>query len=296
MLEEQEPDMDGIETEDDRYSDDEVLDQMFADDPKQDGKSGIEKEEREQWSFVGQIKKKPFEDFLKSISILNDIVVVNLTEEGIRSRVVNNENVSMVESQIGRESFDFYMIDPAGTEENRRFAIDLKKISSFIKNASKNEIIEIRYENQSAKITIKYGSFKYSTMAIDLSVCRDIKVPNISLTSKFEIDGRVLKQLVSSAKELDDVIVIESTTDDVVIRTRGEMGRMEYYVYPDQKVDPATAGFGIEYLEPVARVVGDRGDIKIEYGNDMPCRIISVNEEDHTSISYLIAPRIEEDL
>ena len=201
--------------------------------------------------------------------------------------MVDPANVTMVDAVIPAHAFDFYEAD-AG-----EIALEFGRILGMLTG---KEPVTFQVENH--QLEISTGRHKYSLRLLAPTEVKPMpRIPEIDLPAAVEIDASewvgALKAVLNILDK-SDLIVLEQ--DEKNFRLSAKSTAESYLSeWPLSELTGIRNGmsralFTMDYMSDIGKAL--TGLVKIETGLDYPMRMsFRIGE---ASVSYLVAPRIEE--
>lgn len=235
------------------------------------------------------IAMETLQGVLKALSAIDTEGKMQVGPEGWHVKMVDPANVAMIDVTIPASAFDFYQSDTG------EIALDFARIQTMLNG---KEPVTIQIVDQ--QVEISTGRHKFSLRLLDPSAVKPTpRIPEIDLPAAVEIDATEWTAALKAALAImnkSDCVIIEQTDEMFRLSAKSEA---ESYVseWPLTSLTGIKNGMGralftLDYLTDISRALA--GPVKIETGVDYPmrmsCRISKA------SVSYLIAPRIENDL
>ena len=257
----------------------------------------IAKVEKELDHFKIRIKKDYFEYFLKSVLALTDEGALNINEDGIAAQVVDPANVCMVLVSLKSNGIEEY------SSGEGKIGLPFGRISKLLEGIKKDEDILIEYLSAKNKMRIAFENLRYDTALLSLDTIRkDPKIPEIKLPVKITLDSNDFRQVITSAKKINDKITFKANIDGVIIESAGISSDMSFRMEKEDMIDFAISSgieeekssFSLDYLDDISKVMTKSDNISIEFGTNYPCRIEGAFASGYGAVEYLLAPIIED--
>ena len=222
-----------------------------------------------------RIKTALLKTFLDAVARIDAEPRLTINKTGISTIGVDPAHVALVKATIP--------ISPdLSTDEEIDVCVDAKKILAFIKNYKGTEMLDITFDG--GKTKINGGMLKFSTN--QLNDKSPPKIPNITMPAFGTAKTKELKGIIS-AKISDNVKFVVSV-HKLTVSLDNESDSISAS-YETECTGEYVASYPTDYI--VHALISD--EVNIEFGMDIPCRIKPVI--DGMEITYLVAPRIEQD-
>ena len=260
--------------------------------------------------------------WFKAVADLVEEARMNITDKGINITCVDPANVAMLIANISPEHFETFKTT-ADAADPLILGIDFTRYTPIMKDKEFTgtelflfEALPPKYIRHKLMFSVMNVNYKYETLDPE-SIRKKPNVPKIESPIKMEVPISELnkaKRAMANAG-LDhmtiDVEFWSESSDEPVLRMwNNSMDNEEVSVeiptselpsfkYTGPKHQDRIIGslYSLDYLNDIIGCLngfGGSGDVKIQLGQDFPI-IISMDFEDKSSISYLLAPRIESD-
>ncbi|MEM0373548.1 MAG: DNA polymerase sliding clamp [Sulfolobaceae archaeon] len=240
---------------------------------------------------------KEFVQFLSAVGKISDNITINLTEEGMISRHLTEDNSMMSVINISKEVFDEYVI-----EKPVSINMDIASLKKVLRKVTgKKSTIEISESEVGIRVTlrdmstgIKSTTYVKTEKSYNLQV---LKEPNVSLSVSFTLEGKIFKHIVDEASLIGDQLNFKAEKDYIEIYSEGT-GKLYKATLRSEKplkelrIDSETeAAYNMEHMKDVAKAIGSMKIITIEFGKNTPIKIYSKGETGGY-IGFWVAPRI----
>jgi proliferating cell nuclear antigen len=196
----------------------------------------------------------------------------------------------MVSIKAGLAAFDFYKATTGDV------ALDFKKLESLAKG---KESVAMELEEETHKLFISVGRAKYTMSLLDpTGIKASPRIPELDLPAAIVMSGADLLDAVVSALKVSDHVVLEQHEDAFTFSAKGDIDAFTM-PFPLAELTGVKQGesrslFSLDYITDIAKVAANSKEVKIETGIDYPSRI-SFSPAANVEITYLMAPRIEQD-
>ncbi|MBC7081548.1 MAG: DNA polymerase sliding clamp [Thermoplasmatales archaeon] len=245
--------------------------------------------------FQGKIKADFMKLITNAIEILVDEAKIKIKEDGIYGRMVDPAHVGMIDFKIEKDAFDEYKLD-----DEEEIAFDLEKLSGILKIAGSNDMVEIKYGKEEARLIIRIGNITKKIGLLDASEMPDTKVPSLELPAEIVAPTEKLYQTIRCTEGISDHIILEGDKDYFEMRAEGDNDSVELRLSKEELIsikcnDKVKSMFPIDYLGDMIKIAKDASqEAKIYLGNNYPVKIY-FEALGVIKITYLLAPRIESD-
>ena len=277
-------------------------------DAKTDGKEEDKEEKTDELEikaptqFSMTIDKGTLEDLLKPVAFLSDDARVNIDENGVSITVVDTANVCMVSATLKKEGTAMWSSVFADELDEGAIGFDVKEILRFIGSADKESDVLVEYLPGMSRIRVGLGNLRYDLALMSLDVIKKSpKAPEIDLPVRMVLEGKEFRHIVASAEKIGDYIGFRASDLGVTAYSKSETTDMslnmlksdmaEYGIDSAEKKD-INATYAIEYMTPISKVMANKTEMTMKFGDDYPCSIETTFDYGKGDIKYLLAPRI----
>ena len=224
-------------------------------------------------------------------AVVEDDIKLQIDENGFHIEAVDASNVAMVFLQAKKEAFDFYQ---AGKLELAMSLVTLTKYTDI-----KDVPVSVELDEATHRLKISQGKTKYNMSLIDpTSIKAGPRIPQLDMPCEVVMRGSDFQDAVRAVEKVADHAIFEQDEDKFSISAKGDIdsANVEFTLseLTGVKHGMSRALFSLDYLYPDMARVFAKTSIKIETGIDYPCRV-SLNIGENIFVSYLLAPRIEQE-
>lgn len=228
---------------------------------------------------------------LKGLNILVNEARFRFEQDGLKVMAVDPANVAMVSVNLPATSCEVYTVDG----EEVVVGVNIDGLSDILKLARKRDIAEMIIDD--SNLTLRFGCLEYSIALIDPSAIRkEPKEPELELPAKAVLNAGEFKKAIQSADKVTDHIVFRSDSESFYIEAKGDVDAIKvdfrYDLIEHNKAE-ARSMFSVEYLKEFVRIAGNKDNVTIYLGNDMPLRLHFGVDGGKLEVEYILAPRIE---
>ncbi|OYT35415.1 MAG: hypothetical protein B6U87_00360 [Candidatus Aenigmarchaeota archaeon ex4484_52] len=243
-----------------------------------------------------------FKDAINAINELVDEGKLKFTKDGLNIKETDPTMISMIDFNFGKENFEKYDI-----ADEQEIPISFSQLNLILKRMSANDKLFIKNEKDKnyLELTInKENSKKFSIPVLDLE---DKKLPDINLEFKaiIEINKTILTESILDAVVIGETLVFAADKNKLSFFCSEDMNKLEIdldkkdknvfsFEFKEDKLDTIKSKYSLEYLKKIEKAGKISDIVKLELGNDYPIRITYSNKEKNISISYVLAPRVED--
>ncbi len=246
--------------------------------------------------FKAVISAEILRDAIEAVSSLVDEVKFTISENGMELKAVDPANVAMVSFRLDPKAFEYF------EATSGEIGVDLTRLIDVLSMADRGDNVTLELDEENHKLKIGVGSLSYTLSLIDPSAVRkEPRVPELDLPAHVTLPGSQLRKGIKAAEKVSDHVVLGVTDepeDQFYMEARGDIDSLKLTMPSTEllglKPGKARSLFSLEYLSDMSKSIGKAQEVTLEMGLDYPLKI-SFKIGQGVDISYLLAPRIEQD-
>ena len=246
--------------------------------------------------FSATIDAKILQEAIGSAKVLVDECKLRLDSDSFRIRAVDPANVGMVDLELSPSAFVSYESDGVV------LGINLSRLSDITNIARSDENIDLDFDEEAQKLTIRAGGLRYTLALIDpASIRKEPDLPDLDLPAKVVIEGRSLDQGIKAADMVSDHIALGVDPDSKTfyIRAKGDTDDVQLELKQDEVISlqPALAHslFSLDYFKDMNKAIPKSTPVTLSIGEEYPIQINFPIADGNGQVTYLLAPRIQSD-
>jgi proliferating cell nuclear antigen len=245
----------------------------------------------------GAIEAQHLKEFISTIDVIVDELVLHVTEEGIYANGVSPDEVMMGESIISKRAWKRYEVDGG------RLGLQLDKVTEILSLADRDSLIQFSYDEPTKKLTVTVDGVDYTLAVTDPDSIRTLSgLPDIPLTITFECAGSVFKKIVEAAEIVMEGSAEFSASDDTVQFTAADdVDDFSTDLEEDHRLtaltidtdEEASVILGEDFIVPVAKkAISKQNEVTARFGDELPLVVKQGRNEGKVQHRTLIAPRV----
>ena len=265
--------------------------------------------------FKAKIDSTVLRECIESLTAIVDEGKFRLTESGLKLRAVDPANVAMVSFELQRDAFDLFQfaVKESGSEADTEadteaeaeskskdeieLGIDFVKFFGILGIGGKDEV-ELELDEHAQKLFTRMGSLAYTLSLLDPSSLRkEPKVPELEFPVQVIIETEMFRRTIRAAEKVGDHIVLGVDGEVFYMETEGEMDKLRLGLRKDQLIQltPGTVHslYSLDFIAAMSKGMSHVENITLNLGKDYPLRLDFEVAEGKGKVSYLLAPRIE---
>lgn len=234
---------------------------------------------------------KLFKEAFESISRIVDEVQIQADSEGLRLKALDRNHITFVMFELKAHVFDEYICDAP-----EKINIDSSELSKILKKLKTSDILRLSVDEGNFTLIFDGDALrKFNIRLIDLEYDNPTP-PNITLPCKINIPSKLLSDALSDMDLFSDKLTFQIDQDYFTIKTDGEFGDADIkYLHGENIRQMAESIFSIEKLVDMMKSSKFSDNCIIELGEQMPLKLTMNLPADQGYLSFLLAPRIEQE-
>jgi len=158
----------------------------------------------------------------------------------------------------------------------------------------------VSLDRQQSRLVVSFEGLEYTLSLLDPDSLRDEpELPDISLSAQVVLEGRQLSRGITATDMVDDHLKISVSDDSLMFTAEGDVDDVELEVTADEAIDMTNADvssmYSLQYLTDMSKPISNDAAVTLDVGDEYPLRITFTFAEDSGVVTYMLAPRIEED-
>lgn len=242
--------------------------------------------------FKAKVKASVLKGVIEAASPLVDEIKMHLTPDGISIRTVDPAHVAMVDISLGAKAFQEYKAT------DFELGLDLDKLKELLSLGSGEEVIGLDFKEDQNRLVVTIGNLVRRMSLIDPSGMPDPKVPNLNLPNKVRIKASELAQGIKASKSISDHLALVADENGFEVIAEGDTDTVNLKLTKNQLVELKASErtkslFSLDYFSNLVKAADANTDLSLALGSDYPVRIEFDIADGHGHVTYLLAPRIE---
>lgn len=236
------------------------------------------------------INWKQFKSIIETTDKVLDEIRFTADSEGIRFSVLDRGHVSFFNANFEREYFDTYKI-----EEPETFTVATGELLQVLRRGKNDEDMTITVTDSNLIILFTGAGKRKFTINLIETDYSSPTAPQLNLpVNDICISFKEFKETIKDCNVFGDKFKIKADKNEFIISGGDEFGGYEGNIYVDESLESVASIFAIDKIQDTFKLeVTD--ELLICLGNDTPL-ILKWNDNFGLEVSYLLAPRIEEEM
>lgn len=242
--------------------------------------------------FKAEIKSETFKNLMSVISTVVDEVKMTIHPDVLTMKAIDPMHVAMIDISVDKEAFISYEAD------DTEIGLDLDKIKSILKLAGPGDTIGMEHNPAQGMLVMTIGNIERRMGLVDSTSLSDPKVPAVELPASVKIRFDQLQKGIRAAESISDSdhIKIKVDTSGFEMSCTGDVDLASLKI-PAAEIDmtmeaPVQSSYPLDYFSSIVKVVPSEF-VEIQLDNNYPVKLNFEIAEGHAHITYLLAPRIE---
>lgn len=244
--------------------------------------------------FKAEIRSDTLKGLVSVISTLVDEAKFKISAEGVNLKAVDPAHVAMIDLTVGKGAFESYSAD------NAELGVDLDKMKELLKLAGSGDLIAMEQDEAQGRLVLKVGNITRRMNLVDTAGMNDPKVPQLSLPVNIDVAITELQRGMKAAESISDHIALSADEDSFELFCEGDTDTVSLKL-DRTKLAGITATskvrslFPLDYFSNLVKAIPSDTVVRISLGNDYPVKLGFTFAGGNGEVSYLLAPRIEND-
>ncbi|MCD7781265.1 MAG: proliferating cell nuclear antigen (pcna) [Methanosphaera sp.] len=232
-----------------------------------------------------------FKTSFDAISSIVDEVQIEVDSDGLRLNAIDRSHITYINLELKESLFDIYECD-----KPLKLNLDTEELMKVLKRARSDDVMELTTEEGSLVLTFEGRAKKtFKVKLIDLEYDTP-SAPEIDYPVTIGIPIDVLKETIQDIEIVADRIKISIDEDNMVLEAVGDFADAKVEYLHGEKVDTdVSAVYAIENIKEMLKAEKFADNTYLSLGDDMPVTLTLELLNDEGKLSFLLAPRIEEE-
>jgi proliferating cell nuclear antigen len=231
-----------------------------------------------------------------AISVISELVLevkAKVTKKGFEIIAIDPANVALVVLKIPSNVFSQYSVD-----KEEELGLNLEDFKQVLKRIGSSLTIE-RKEN-----TLKLRTHEGAKRAFSLSLIEveqeDRKIPELNFDTKIEIPSSTFSDVINDALVVADSasLITNKEKDTFTVHAKGTLNQAKTEFDSDEiklEAQDSKSKYSLEYLAKFVKASRMAPKLAINYSSDYPARFDFLDPETKVELSFILAPRVEEE-
>ena len=236
---------------------------------------------------------------MKTVSNLISEGLLQIQEDGIRLVAADPAMVALVDLRLEEGSFETYEVD-----EEDKIGLNLENLYSILRRANSDDSVTLEVDEEQADFHITMEGASTRNFSLPILNLSEDDIPSVDdldqFTATVDMESSLFSDAIGDAMVVGDSVVFESDGDSLEIVAEGDQSTVDFRVDEESpgvvEIDGADARsmFALEYLNKMSGAKSISENTRLRIGEDFPMRV-EFTAPENASLSFILAPRIEED-
>lgn len=242
--------------------------------------------------FKARLKGDVLKEMIKVVSTLVDEVKWNITAEGIDLKAVDPAHVAMVDLSLSKGAFE--ELEATDCE----LGIDIDKMKEVLSLAKAGDILDMNHDEEHNKLVVRIENITRHMSLVDIMGMSDPKMPQLNLPATIKLAAAELTQGIKASESISNHIALVANSDGFELSSQGDTDSVSLKLRKDLLLsiecsEPVRSLFSLDYFSNMVRSVPSAGVVSLAIGQDYPAMVTFEIAEGNGEVTYLLAPRIE---
>lgn len=232
-----------------------------------------------------------FKTSFDAISSIVDEVQIEVDSDGLRLNAIDRSHITYVHLELKESLFDIYECD-----KPMKLNLDTEELMKVLKRSKSDDVMELTVDAGSLVLTFE-GSVKktFKVKLIDLEYDAPTP-PQIEYPVELSMPISTLKETIQDIEIVADRVAFSVDADNLTLTAVGDFADAEVeYLHGEQISEDVRSIFAIENIKEMLKAEKFADSTTLSLGNDMPLTLSLKLINDEGELTFLLAPRIEEE-
>ena len=234
---------------------------------------------------------KIFKECFNGVSRIVDECTIECDSAGIRLRALDRSHISFINLNFNASLFDEYECDVPET-----VSIDTIDFNQILKRCKGDDVLKINTADNDLIITFDGDSKRtFKLRLIDL----DYDTPNppyVDLPVNLNLNCNIITDALKDISLYSEKITFNVDGDYLKITGGDEYGSYETkFIHGEDVNEDVKCSFSLDKIDDMLKLSSICDVCSLYLGNDMPLKLVLNINKDDGFISFLLAPRLEEE-
>lgn len=231
-----------------------------------------------------------FKDVFDCISHIVDECKLEFTNFGLTINALDKSHITFISLDFKYHLFDTYEVP-----ENETILIDTVEFIKVLKRCKNDEVMKIETDNHNLKLTFEGESTRNYNLRLIDNEYETPKPPRVEYPVTITAPSNLIKDTLGDLKLFNENFKISVDEDYLRLYTDGQFGDTEMkYLHGSNINTYVKSGYSIEKFVDIFRASKLTETVELGLGNDLPVTITFRLVSGDGSVSFLLAPRLEE--
>lgn len=226
-----------------------------------------------------------------AISNIIEEVQIQIDSEGIRLNAIDRSHISFVKLELDEDLFTEYTCDNP-TSIN----IDTSELMRVLKRAKNSDRVILGLDESNMRIVFEGESSRTFKIRLVGDHDDNPNLPVLEYPARIQVPFGLLKDAVKDLDLFSDKIKLNITPEFLQASAGGDFGDASLeYVHGEEVDCNVQSTYSLEKVAEMLKADKFSDVMEVCLGDDMPLKIIMERVTGDARISFLLAPRLEEE-
>ena len=226
-----------------------------------------------------------------AISSIVDEVQIQTDSEGLRLDALDRSHITFVHLELKSSLFTEYICD-----EPEKINIDTDELMKVLKRSKSDDSVILSLDEENLILTFE-GEAKrtFKIHLVDMEY-ESATPPELNHSATVEIPFSLLKDSIQDMDIFSDKIILSVDSEKFIISAEGEFGDANIEYIHGEKIDtPVQSVFSLDKVKEMLKADKFSNVVTIKLGDDIPLSLALKMVSGEGELSFLLAPRLEND-
>lgn len=232
-----------------------------------------------------------------SISLLSELVLevkAKVSKTGLEITAIDPANVALASLKIASQAFSQFDVD-----KEEKLGLNLEDFKQVLRRVPIGSSLIIERQDNMLKLKMQEKakrSFNLALISLDIE---EKKIPELKFSSTVTLDSSAFLEAINDAAIVADSTTFLVSRGTFIIEAKGtlnsaktEFNTEEVSIDSEQE---AKAKYSLDYLVKFAKASKLADKVKVNFATDYPARFDFKSQDSLVELSFILAPRVEED-
>lgn len=232
-----------------------------------------------------------FKTSFDAISSIVDEIQIEVDSDGLRLNAIDRSHITYVHLELKENLFDIYECD-----KPIKLNLDTEELMKVLKRSKNDDVMELTTDAGNLILTFE-GAVKktFKVKLIDLEYDTPDQ-PDIPYDLKIPIPITILKEAIQDIEIVADRVSFTVDEDNIILEAVGDFADAKVeYLHGEKVNEKVRAIYAIENIKEMLKAEKFADNTYISLGTDMPLTLYLELLNDEGLLSFLLAPRLEDE-
>lgn len=233
-----------------------------------------------------------------SISLLSELVLevkAKVSKNGLEITAIDPANVALVSLKISSQAFSQLEVE----KDEEELGLNLEDFKQVLRRVPTGSSLIIERQDNLIKLRMQEKAKRGFNLALISLDSEEKKIPELKFSSKIELDSSAFSEAINDAAIVADSTAFIASSNSFAIEAKGtlnsaktEFSNEEVSIDSEQE---AKAKYSLDYLVKFAKASKLADKVRVNFATDYPTRIDFKSQDGLVELSFILAPRVEEE-